>query len=280
MSTAPRLDRILAFRLTTADPQGLRRFYIEGVGGADAGCSAISQTELSDIGLSGHGQRTSLTLGDQRLDLDAFTQRGRPYPNESSACDLIFQHCAIVVSDARAAYRRALEHGATPISDEGPVELPAAQGSVIAVKFRDPEGHPLEFLQFPPWGHAFWTRKSLSRPGTLGVDHSAIAVANAESSAKFYEAHGLGLGKQTLNQGPTQAMLDGLRDPQVDVLPMIPSAPSPHLEILGYRRPCGRTAPHSSANDIAATRLVWASDRAGLMPDPDGHLQQLEPLLK
>ena len=40
--------------------------------------------------------------------------------------------------------------GWTPISTSGPQLLPAASGGVSAFKFRDPEGHPLELIAFPP----------------------------------------------------------------------------------------------------------------------------------
>ena len=85
-----------------------------------------------------------------RVDLECFDRPGRAYPPSATACDLVFQHFALVTDDAEAAWRRrALEAGATPISREGPVTLPASGGGVTAIKFRDPEGHPLEFLEFP-----------------------------------------------------------------------------------------------------------------------------------
>jgi catechol 2,3-dioxygenase-like lactoylglutathione lyase family enzyme len=270
-----RLDRILAFRLSTNDPERLRRFYTDAIGCLAREPSAISQKELTRLGLAGTGVRMTLRFGEQRIDLDRFSEPGRPYPEGSDAADLIFQHFAIVVTDAVAAYQRVLEHGASAISAGEPVKLPAAQGGVIAVKFRDPDGHPLEFLQFPPDGP--WAAKTQNRSGALSVDHSAISVADADASSRFYQAHGLRPGHRTLNQGETQAALDRLTAPRVDVIPMLPATPAPHLELLGYRTPRGKPAPVSQPNDIAATRIVWASDRAGLLCDPDGHLHQLEP---
>ncbi len=276
--TAPaRLDRMLAFRLVTADPERLRRFYVDAIGCSAATPSAISAAELALLGLGGVGQRTALLLGEQRIDLDHFSEPGWPYPQASSAADLIFQHFAIVVADALAAYKRVLHHGGSAISHGGPVRLPAAQGGVIAVKFRDPDGHPLEFLQFPAGGSSPWAHKACDSSGLLGVDHSAVSVIDAGLSMRFYEALGLRRGDRTLNRGETQSALDGLDAPCVDVIPMLPATPAPHLELLGYRTPRGKPAPTLQPNDVAATRIVWASDRAALLRDPDGHLHQLEP---
>jgi catechol 2,3-dioxygenase-like lactoylglutathione lyase family enzyme len=271
-----RLDHILAFRLSTSDPERLRRFYIDAIGCSELASCVIAQTELALLGLAGTGLRTTLALGDQRIALDRFSEPGRPYPIGSDAADLIFQHFAVVVTDAVAAYERALDHGATAISTGGPVQLPAAQGGVIAAKFRDPEGHPLEFLQFPAGGPSRWTHRPASFSEALGVDHSAISVADADASERFYRAHGLRSGERTLNRGESQVALDGVQGPCVDVIPMLPAVAAPHLELLGYRTPRGKPAPASHPNDIAATRIVWASDRAALLRDPDGHLHQLE----
>ena len=67
------------------------------------------------------------------------------------------------------------------------------------------------------------------------------------------------------------------RDVEVDVAPMTPPTPSPHVELLGYRHPVAGMSDSLSANDVAATRIVWRSDRAALLRDPDGHLHQLTP---
>ena len=273
--SAPSLSRIIAFRLPSADPDRLVRFYAEGIGFHAAATTPISPEEMAVLGLAAKGCRRSLALGDQRIDLDGFSETGRPYPADADAADLSFQHCAIVVTDAVTAYRRALDFGAQEVSNGGPVQLPKSAGGVIAAKFRDPEGHPLEFLQFPPDARSPWVGAVEGGSGALGIDHSAISVADADASTAFYEQHGLKLGHRTLNEGETQAALDGLPAPVVDVVPLLPSQGTPHLELLGYRTPQGRPARPSNCNDIAATRIVWASDRNGLLLDPDGHLHQL-----
>ena len=149
--------------------------------------------------------------------------------------------------------------------------MPNRAGGVTAVKFRDPDGHPLELLQFPDGAARGWPGS-----GLLGIDHSAVSVADVARSLRFYEAQGLSPGATSLNHGPTQAMLDGLSDVEVDVVPLQPSAMPPHLELLCYRHPGGRAFRSSDANDIAATRVLWRAGRDALVRDPDGHLHQLE----
>lgn len=161
--------------------------------------------------------------------------------------------------------------GGIPISSHGSVTLPKSSGGVTACKFRDPEGHPLEFLQFPASGRSDW-----AGVGLVDIDHSAISISNAEASKRFYEALGLSVQAPTLNQGETQEALDGLARPVVEVVPMMLSERGPHIELLAYRTPVGRPAATHAANDVAATRTVLASDCDELIRDSDGHLLVLK----
>ncbi len=263
------LVAISAFRLTTAEPERLAHFYRE-LGFKVGERVAIPGDEIALLGLACGGTRLHLHLGEQRLDLDEFEAPGRPYPAGATSADLCFQHLALVTDDAAAAWARAEALGALPISTHGAVQLPASAGDVTAVKLRDPEGHPLELLQFPPESGSRWRGA-----GLLGIDHSAISVSDAGTSRRFYEGLGLSVRGPTLNQGVTQAALDGLSDPIVDVVPMMPRRDTPHLELLAYRTPRGRPAGRLEANDVAATRIVWLADRDALLRDPDGHLHLL-----
>ena len=267
-----RVSAIRALRLTSADAKELARFYCE-LGFTLTGSEPIDDGEMRTLGLRGGGRRLRLRLGDQRLDLESFDEPGRRYPSEATAADLVFQHLALVTDDAASAWRRVAALGPVAISTDGPVALPPSTGVAAAVKFRDPEGHPLELLQFAAPGASRWRGT-----GLLGIDHSAISVSDAEASRRFYEAWGLCVRGPTLNRGPTQAALDGLADVEVDVVPMMPERTTPHLELLGYRKPMGRPAGRLQPNDLAATRIVWAADRDQLMRDPDGHLHLLRKL--
>lgn len=260
---------IAGFRLVTNDPARLVAFY--RAIGFDVGETApIPVADMKLIGLSGTGSRIAMSLGPSRVDLECFDRPGRPYPGDTTACDLVFQHLALVTDDAEAAWRRACDAGAMPISCRRPVTLPKSAGGATAVKFRDPEGHPLEFIQFPKGGNSAW-----KGTGVMGIDHSAISVGDVAASRRFYANCGLSEADPTVNQGPAQDALDGLDRVQLDVVPMNPTNLPPHVEMLGYRHPVGRALGPLSTNDLAATRIVWHSNANRLIRDPDGHLHQL-----
>lgn len=222
--------------------------------------------------------RLELQLGDSILEIRQDSEPGRPYPHELPPYDLRFQHFAIVVADMPQAMQ-CLDRvsGWAPISTHGPQTLPPSAGGVTAFKFRDPDGHPLEFLLFPPQrSPAHWARTDT---GVLfsGIDHSAISIRNVDDSVRFYESLGLVLSTRNLNEGFEQARLDGIRHPQVDVIGLTPHTPTPHLELLHYRAQVAPRPPTLACNDIAASRLVLSAtpnsgDTMGrIIQDPDGH---------
>lgn len=221
------------------------------------------------LGIAGAGMRWPMRLGGALVALDRYGMPGRLYPAEADAADACFQHLALVTDDAQAAWDRALLAGAMPIGTGDPVTLPPSSGGVTAMKFRDPEGHPLELLHFPNAAKKGW-----HGTGLLGIDHSAIVVRDLGASEAFYTAYGLKRGDVSLNRGQEQAMLDGLDDPVVDVVPMMPHTAPPHVELLHYRRPIEAPADAVAVNDVAATRIVWHGGAPALLRDPDGHLHQ------
>ena len=268
---------ITGFSIVTADLDRLVRFYREVLGFALQGKEQpIGGAEMARLGLSGSGRRQVLTLGQQALSIDQFEHPGRAYPGQSNAASLWFQHLALVVTDMAEAYGQL--RGGTTITLDGPQRLPASSGGVQAFKFRDPDGHPLEFLEFPANNtpEVWRNRRPLGGQIGLGIDHSAISVADADASVGFYRALGLRIGDRTVNQGPEQERLDDLREVVVEVVPMMPHQARPHLELLGYKTPAGRVGAALQANDVAATRIVWQGRTTGLVRDPDGHLQQIE----
>ena len=155
--------------------------------------------------------------------------------------------------------------------------LPPSDGAVRAFKFRDPDGHPLELIWFPPGqGRAVW-HHGASAALFLGIDHSALSIASTWRSLAFYRALGMRVSDRTLNRGPAQARLDGLPGARVRVTGLRPaSASGPGLELLGYRPP-GRPAGIARPNDLATDWVtVMLSRPPGDAPcavrDPDGHL--------
>lgn len=248
---------ILGVRLACRDVASVRAFWVTAFG-------AVANGE-------------GLRLGPQRLDLVPATEAGgaTPLSNETG-----FQHCAIVVSDmGEAMARLAATTGWSPISESGPERLPEASGGVTAFKFRDPEGHPLEFLQFPAdrvpdvWAGA--------RGGPcLGIDHSAIAVADAERSIAFYRQLGFRLASRQENRGAEQGRLDGLGpDTVVEVVTLACRGGSaPHLELLSYRRPEPSPRPAPDGSPLATVLVCRGrAGDAGSLVDPDGHRLAFEP---
>ena len=268
------LTRIVALRIVTEDGDRLAHFYADALGAQIEGVSAIGAADLALLGVSG-GTRWRLRVGGFAIEIDRFDEPGEAYPADANAADLRFQHFAAVVDDMTTAFDRAIACGATLISQTGPVALPAAAGGVVAVKLRDPDGHPFELLRFPADADTVWRESVPNGRGILGIDHSAIVVADASRSRAFYAAAGLAARGGSINRGPTQIALDGLALDSVDVVPLFPAIDRPHLELLGYHGIGQRSTAVAQVVDIAATRTVWAADRAALLRDPDGHLHEL-----
>jgi catechol 2,3-dioxygenase-like lactoylglutathione lyase family enzyme len=274
---AQKLEAIAGFGLVTADLPRLVGFYCAVLGFAAHGDDTpIDVAEIALLGLSGLGRRQVLSLGRQILSIDEFEQPGRSYPTHGDAASLWFQHLALIVPDIHEVYARLRD--ITPITQGEPQQLPRSDGSVLAFKFRDPDLHPLELLQFPAgkMPESWRGRVTLNGQIGLGIDHSAISVADADASAEFYRSLGLSAGDPTLNQGPAQQRLDGLPDVEVMVVPMNPPEGAPHLELLGYRTPKGEVGLPLKANDVAATRILWRGRKAMVIADPDGHLHEVQ----
>ena len=256
----PSIARIERFALVVSVLADAETFFTEAfdavvvergtAGGATAALLGVPDARV---------ERVLLRIGEEAVELLAFDPPGRPMPSGGTSTDIWFQHFAIIVSDMDAAYARLRTVGRyTPISADGPVVLPPASGSVSAFKFRDGDGHPLELLAFPPGaGPPAWER----RRGDglfLGIDHSAISVADTARSTAFLEqSFGLRLGQRTENRGGEQSRMDAVPDASVTVSGLMPEHAPPHVELLGYhvgsRRPID---PATTSADIAATHFV------------------------
>jgi catechol 2,3-dioxygenase-like lactoylglutathione lyase family enzyme len=281
------LRRLLRFSLTTGNIGRLAVFYQQAFECRTLGAQHVCGADFQSLmGVTGGAQRMTLQLGYELVELLQFDRPGQPYPQPSASSDLWFQHFAIVVTDMDRAFARlARVKGWTAISSAGPERLPASSGGVSAFKFRDPDGHPLELLAFAPGKAPPAWQPTRAGALYLGVDHSAISVADSARSMAFYEGLGLRAGAQSLNQGTEQARLDGLAEPQVEVSALAPAEGVAHLELLCYRGAVRGEPAALHNNDIAATRLVFettqplpgiagGSPRRGLV-DPDGHHLQL-----
>ena len=253
---------ILGFSRSVSDLAVTETFYRDGLGFSRLGPpEPVPAAHRLAMGLGeGTAMQLRMGLGAQAVTFLALDPPGAPYPVGPSATDPVFQHLAIPVRDMAAAMERLGPLSPTPISWGGPQGLPASSGGVTAYKFRDPDGHPLELLFFPGGAPAARWRAA---PGLfLGIDHSAITVTDLDATLDFLTGSlGLSLAARGLNRGPEQGRLDGVDDPEVDVLALEPPVPAPHMELLHYRRPATRrpTPAPFGPRDRATTRFVFSA---------------------
>jgi len=196
-----------------------------------------------------------MRLGGERIELvEYLAPEGRPVPDDSRSNDRWFQHVAIIVSDMDRAYARLREHRVRHASS-GPQRLPdwnPNAGGIRAFYFKDPDGHALEILQFPAGkGDARWQAKDRL---FLGIDHTAIVVADTDASLRFYrDALGLRVAGQSENSGTEQEQLNNVFGARLRITGL--RAPKgPGIEFLEYVAPVdGRPRPDGvRANDLIA----------------------------
>jgi catechol 2,3-dioxygenase-like lactoylglutathione lyase family enzyme len=224
--------------------------------------AVVSETEIDGeaferlFGVSGLRARiVRLRLGAEEIELiDYLAPEGRPIPVDSRSDDAWFQHVAIITNDIEQAYLWLRRHKVQPISP-GPQRLPdwnPKAGGIVAFYFKDPDGHPLEILQFPPdKGDPRWHRPSDRI--FLGIDHTAIVVADSERSLRFYrDTLGLRVAAASENWGPEQERLNNVRGAHLRIT-TLRAAAGPGIELLEYLTPrTGRPAPvDAAANDLA-----------------------------
>ena len=259
---------IQGFALTVSDSERATAFYETALGFKKVSEQEISGREYDHLtGISGTKVKSvRLKLGSDSIELNQFVSpAGQLIPRDSRSNDLWFQHLAIVVSDMNQAYRHLQHFPIQPIS-EAPQTIPESNppaAGIRAFKFKDPDGHPLELLYFPPGkGRAKWHHADGRL--FLGIDHSAITVSDTERSLSFYrDVLGFAVAGGSLNNGATQEHLDNVVGAVVRVTALRPaSTEGPGLEFLQYLTPGGgRPIPVTiHANDIAHVHAVIAVD--------------------
>jgi catechol 2,3-dioxygenase-like lactoylglutathione lyase family enzyme len=254
-----------------------------------------------------------MRLGEEALELDDYlAPRSRGMPAASRANDRWFQHVAIVVRDMDRAYELLRAHGVEHASS-GPQRLPdwnPDAGGIRAFYFRDPDGHFLELIQYPPGkGDPRWQQPTDRL--FLGIDHTAIVVADTEASLGFYrDLLGLRVAGASENYGPEQEHLNGVFGARLRIT-ALRAASGPGIELLEYLTPRdGRPRPPDArasdllhwqvdlgTHDLAAlvrrlfdARVAFVSPgpvelprgelgfhRAALVADPDGHVLRVRP---
>jgi len=234
----------------------------------------VSETEADGesyehlTGVFGLRTRTArMRLGEEYIELTEFlAPRGHAAPADARSNDRWFQHIAIIVSDMDRAYQWLREHKVQHASPE-PQLLPAWNknaGGIRAFYFRDPDGHPLEILSFPPdKGNGKW--HVATDQLFLGIDHTAIVISETEASLKFYRDRlGMDVTGQSENYGSEQERLNNVFGARLHIT-ALRAGSGPGIEFLEYLAPRdGRPfPPEEKANDL----LHWHTRFLGISVD-------------
>jgi catechol 2,3-dioxygenase-like lactoylglutathione lyase family enzyme len=223
-----------------------------------------------------HIRTARLRLGSEHIELTEYlAPEGRALAPDSRSNDRWFQHIAIITSDMDAAYRHLRAHKVRHASS-GPQRLPdwnKNAGGIQAFYFKDPDGHALEVLSFPPdKGAAKWHQASDRL--FLGIDHTAIVISDTEASTKFYQnVLGLRIAGESENYGPEQERLNNVFGARLRITAMRGES-GPGVEFLEYLAPRdGRVYPaEAKANDVVHWQTKFR------MPSADETAQSLRRL--
>ena len=238
----------------------------------------LSFEKVSDVEVAGNeheqlqgvfGARMRIVrmqLGDEFIELTEYlAPQGRPIPVDWRSNDRSFQHIAIVISDMDKAYRHLRNHKVRHAST-GPQTIPAsnkAAGGIRAFYFKDPDGHNLEIIYFPPGkGDPRWQK--YNGKTFLGIDHTAIVVADSQKSLRFYrDLLGLKVTGESRNHGTEQEHLNNVAGARLRITGL-KAAEGPGIEFLEYLAPrTGRPAPADSrANDLWHWQTILQADDA------------------
>jgi catechol 2,3-dioxygenase-like lactoylglutathione lyase family enzyme len=153
--------------------------------------------------------------------------------------------------------RNKVEHASS-----GPQRLPdwnKNAAGISAFYFKDPDGHPVEVLQFPPdKGLEKWHRPHSSDKLFLGIDHTAIVVWDTDASVKFYrDLLGMHVAGESENYGTEQEHLNNVFGARLRIT-ALRGASGPGIELLEYLAPRdGRPFPSDEqASDIVHRQTV------------------------
>jgi catechol 2,3-dioxygenase-like lactoylglutathione lyase family enzyme len=269
-ASAPAIERVDSIGITVADMDRALAFYtgvlpFEIVSEAEVAGDAYEHL----FGVFGMRARiVRLRLGREEIELiDYLAPEGRSVPEDSRSNDEWFQHIALIVSDMDKAYAQLRRHNVQHASS-GPQTLPAWNpnaGGIKAFYFKDPDGHNLEILEFPPdKGAARWHEPN--PPLFEGIDHSAIVVRDTGPSLAFFQGVlGLEVHGHSENYGVEQEHLNNVFGARL-LITSLGAPAGPSVEFLDYLTPrTGRPAPaDTEANDL------WQWQIRMQTPDIDG----------
>ena len=253
----PAVQAVNAFGMTVSDLDRSVEFFSQVLAFEKISEVEVFGTEYEHLqGVFGLRLKVArLKLGEEVIELTEYlTPQGQSIPQDSHSNDLWFQHIAIVVKDMEKAYEHLRQFKVQHVST-APQRIPdwnQAAAGVKAFYFRDPDGHNLELIFFPPGkGDPKWQQPTDKL--FLGIDHSAIAVSDTEASLKFYrDVLGLQVGGESLNFGTEQEHLANVFGARVHITGLRSKNGGPGLEFLEYLTPVGgRTMSQTvKANDL------------------------------
>ena len=263
---APVARAVTSVAVPVSDMQRSLSFYHDVLGFETMGDREVAGDAYEHLyGVFGARVRiVTLQLGDEQLQLEQFiAPAGRSIPEDSRSNDGWFQHVAIIVSDLDRAYAllraHQVRHGST-----GPQLLPpwnVNAAGIGAFYFKDPDGHNLEVLHFPPGkGSAKW--QSHPERLFLGIDHTAIVVADTEASLKYYrDALGLKIAGSSENYGVEQEHLNNVFGARLRIT-ALRATTGPGVELLEYLAPrTGRRMPVDTlSNDLWSWHVTMQAD--------------------
>jgi catechol 2,3-dioxygenase-like lactoylglutathione lyase family enzyme len=266
-SPAPVVETVAMAGMTVSDMDRSVEFYSQVLSFKKVADVEVWGTDYEHLqGVFGLRMRVvRMKLGSETIELTEYlAPKGKPFPADSRSNDHWFQHIAIIVSDMEKAYdwlrKHKVQHAST-----GPQRLPdwnPNAGGIKAFYFRDPDGHFLEILWFPPGkGDPKWHQPTDKL--FLGIDHTAIVVNDTETSLKFYrDTLGLRIAGESENYGVEQEHLNNVFGARLRIT-SLRAASGPGIEFLEYLTPRdGRPYPADTrANDLLhwQTQLIIAN---------------------
>jgi catechol 2,3-dioxygenase-like lactoylglutathione lyase family enzyme len=308
------IDGVDAIGITVSDMDRAVDFYSRVLTFEKVSDTEVTGTDYEHLeGVFGLRIRVvRMRLGDESIELTEYlAPKGRPIPVDSRSNDRWFQHIAIIVSDMDKAYswlrQNKVEHASS-----GPQRLPdwnKNAAGISAFYFKDPDGHPVEVLQFPPdKGREKWHRSTDKL--FLGIDHTAIVVGNTDASLAFYrDVLGMRVAGESENYGTEQEHLNNVFGAHLRITALRGTS-GPGIELLEYLAPRdGRPFPSDehandvvhrqtvlvtgtadrAAQDLAAAQIRFVSSgvfanhtdqlgfsKAFVVRDPDGHAVEIE----
>ncbi len=249
-------DRVDSVSITVSDMDQALPFYTGVLPFEVVSDREVSGDDVARLhGVFGMRARiVRLRLGSEFIELiDYLAPEGRPLPDDMRSNDHWFQHVAIIVSDMNRAYAHLRDHDVAHASP-GPQVLPewnTAAGGIAAFYFRDPDGNHLEILEFPAGkGDPRWQAEE---PLFLGIDHTAIVVADTDASLRFWrDALGFEVLGGSENYGPEQERLNNVFGARLRITGLRAPGGGIAVEFLEYLSPpTGRPTPVDSlANDL------------------------------